>query len=39
MVRDGHGRTVTSAAQAQPGEKIEVQFRDGSVRAIIEKKG
>lgn len=39
MVRDEHGRTVTSAAKALLGEKIEVQFRDGSVRAFIEKKG
>lgn len=38
MVRDETGRTITSANQARPGQRIEVQFRDGSVGAVIEKK-
>lgn len=38
VVRDEGGRTVTSAAQAKSGQPINVQFRDGSVRAVIEKK-
>lgn len=38
MVRDETGRTVTSASQTRPGQHIEVQFRDGSVGAVIEKK-
>lgn len=38
MVRDEQGRTVTSAGQTLPGQRINVQFRDGSVGAIIETK-
>lgn len=38
MVRDETGRTITSANQAWPGQHIKVQFRDGSVGAVIESK-
>lgn len=38
MVLDETGRTVTSASQNRPGQHINVQFRDGSVGAVIEKK-
>lgn len=38
IVRDEDGRTVTSTNQARPGQHIKVQFRDGSVGAVIEKK-
>jgi len=36
MVCDENGRTVTSANQAGPGQRIEVQFRDGAVKAVVE---
>ena len=39
-VRDPHGRAVLTAAEAQPGQALELEFRDGRVGVAVDgKKG
>lgn len=35
MVSDESGKTVTSATRTLPGQQIKVQFRDGSIKAVV----
>ncbi len=37
MVSDENGKTIMEARDTQPGQEIQIQFRDGSVRARVEK--
>ena len=38
IVRDAAGQPLTHAAQAAPGQAIEIQLRDGRVGALVSKK-
>ncbi len=35
IVRDGQGKTITSATGAKPGAEMEIEFRDGRVAAQV----